>query len=421
MFLGSDKNTALASRWAIESLRSGVPNRYAVQELGSNQLDAENQFKIALERVAGGEGDGSEFRGMMVSGAFGSGKSHLLVHLEQIALRNNFVTSRIIISKETPLYDMRRVFSAAVECGKLPDRRGRFVEELCARLKPGWEEYFEFRSAVGQAADRGLLSMIYPATCAVHERGEMREEIETFWSGGKLAISNLRRGLRSVGLAKEYKFSAPRQSDLPPQRLRFIAELIKGAGYRGWVILLDEIELIGYYSILQRARAYAEVARWMGHVRSETYPRLVTVGAVTENFVPEIIGLLGKQDRDKIGPRLRDSTRHAHLLDAAERGMDVLERDADVLRQPDEHTVAEALEKLRSVYERAYGQRPPQASIARGAGHRDRIRYKVRAAINEWDLFRLRPGYRPEIETEEFRHSYDEDSSLERPAADDAE
>ena len=424
MFVGSDKNTALASRWAIEALRSGVPNRYAVQELESNQLDAERQFRAILDRVTSGGVNESEYHGMMVSGDFGSGKSHLLVHLEQIALQDNFVTSRIVISKETPLYDLGKVFSAAMECGKLPDRKGRFVEELCATLRPGWEDYLGFRSAVGQAGHKGLLSMIYPASCAVHERGEMREEIEEFWSGGKITVPNLRRGLRSIGMAKEYKFSAPRQSDLPMQRLRFVAELIRGAGYRGWVVLLDEIELIGHYSILQRGRSYAEIARWMGHASVGNRPfGLIAVGAVTDGFESEVISPNGrKQDRDKIGPRLRSHPRYMSIADRAEAGMAILERDYILLKEPDEMDVANTLEKLRNIYLRAYGTRPPPATpITAGAGFQRQIRHKVRAAINEWDLRRFYPDRAPQTEVDQFVHNYAEDATLERPASDDAQ
>ena len=34
-------------------------------------------------------------------------------------------------------------------------------------------------------------------------------------------------------------------------------------GTTGWVILFDEVELIGRYSLLQRGRAYAELAMWL--------------------------------------------------------------------------------------------------------------------------------------------------------------
>ena len=47
------------------------------------------------------------------------------------------------------------------------------------------------------------------------------------------------------------------------QRLRFAAKLLAAAGYAGWVVLFDEVELIGRYSLQQRAKSYAELARWV--------------------------------------------------------------------------------------------------------------------------------------------------------------
>ena len=58
------------------------------------------------------------------------GNSHLLAHLEHLALSRNFVCSRVAISKETPLYDLGKVFTSAMENGRIPNQRGRFIEEL---------------------------------------------------------------------------------------------------------------------------------------------------------------------------------------------------------------------------------------------------------------------------------------------------
>ena len=52
---------------------------------------------------------------MLVAGGFGSGKSHLLEYFKHIALEENFVCSKIVISKETPLYNPTRVYQAAIE------------------------------------------------------------------------------------------------------------------------------------------------------------------------------------------------------------------------------------------------------------------------------------------------------------------
>ena len=110
--------TAFDYRRALEALRNGVPNREAVKILGCNQPEAERKFASLLARVPNADGA----LGMLVSGDFGVGKSHLLVHLEDQALSQGFVCSRLAISKETPLYDLGKVFKSAMDNARMPDR-----------------------------------------------------------------------------------------------------------------------------------------------------------------------------------------------------------------------------------------------------------------------------------------------------------
>ena len=160
----------------------------------------------------------------------------------------------------------------------------------------------------------------------------------------------------------------------------------------------------------------------MGRAPETDRSGLITVGAVTGDFVPAVIDADGKQDGDKIVPRLQESARYGNLAASAEAGMEVLRRDVFALQPVGETDVEATLEKLRDIYAKAYKWRPPSASVAsETAGYMNQMRYKVRSAINEWDLLRLRPGYRPEIEAQEFQHDYGEDSDLEKPAADNAE
>ena len=413
----------IAARQAVEALRNGVPNRAAVRELGCNQPQAEERFSNMLASAASGDGSAGT-QGMLVSGDFGSGKSHLLAHLEELALSRNFVCSRVAISKETPLHDLGKVFSSAMENGRLPDRGGRFVEELALALHPGSPEHAAFSDWVDGAVSNGTLSPIFPATLCIYGRAadfELNGDIEAFWAGDRIQVARVRAGLRQIGEARTYRFRAPKASELPLQRLQFAVELIKGVGYAGWVVLLDEIELMGSYSILQRGRSYAEIARWMGLVREEGYPGLVAVGAVTDDFASAIISPDGqKKDRDYVRPRLEQSARYGALAARAETGMRHLERECLTLDAPAEEEVEAALESLRRLYGRAYGwEAPAQEAAAGGAGYRGRMRYKVRAAIQEWDLGRLHASYRPDIEIEPFTPGYEENADLEHEARDD--
>ena len=284
--------SAHTARLAVEALRNGVPNREAVRELGCSQPRAEARFVEMLDRAADAGNPPANAQGMLVSGDFGTGKSHLLTHLEYLALSRNFVCSKVTVSKETPFYDLGKVFAPAVESGRLPDGSGQLVEELALAMEPASEGYEDFFRRIEDIASKGVLSPIFPASLRAHECAsdlEVRNDIESFWAGDRILVKRIRDELRRTGEVGRYRFRAPKIAELPPQRLRFAVELIKGAGYAGWVVLLDEIELIGSYSILQRGRSYAEIARWLGFAPDEAFPGLVVVGAVTDDFAAAVI------------------------------------------------------------------------------------------------------------------------------------
>ena len=414
-----EHESRLENRRALEALRNGVPNGDAVAVLGCNQPAVERDFYDLLTRASHGSGMPDSSLGMLVAGDFGSGKSHLLGYLETQALAQNFVCSRVVISKETPLFDMDKVFKAAVENGRVPGITGHMVEELAQKLDYNTSGYADFFVWANQE-DNGL-HRILPATLMVHEKfddHELLNEIIWFWSGERIQLKKVRDGLRHLGQLQSYPFRAPVARDLPAQRLRFLLELIKAAGYRGWVILMDEIELISNYSVLQRARSYAELTRWMGQAADEKYPGLVVVGTVTAEFASVVLD--EKEDRDKAAPRLRARQRDTDNIAAAraETGMRLIERGQRLLTEPDDEMLSNLYGRLKAIHSQGYGWDAPDIEHGIGPGGRRRIRSFVRRWINEWDLRRLYPESELDIEETELEFRYDEDTTLEQPPSD---
>lgn len=412
----------LTARRAVEALRNGVPNRAAVETLGCRQPKVEAAFAGLQARAGDTHVGAGRAQGMLVSGDFGAGKSHLLVHLERQALAHGFVCSTVAVSKETPLYDLGKVFSSAVDNARMPDRGGRLFEELGAAADRDSAHFAAFVEWVEAAASNGVLHEIFPASLAVYEGArdpELSARIESFWAGDRIRVSDIKRGLRQLGQRRAFR--APRVAELAPQRLRFAVELMRGAGYKGWVVLLDEMELVGSYSLLQRARSYAELARWLGQAAGGPGAGLIAVGTVTADFATAVIGPDGKHDREGAGRRLADS-RYADRVRGAEAGMRQLERKCIRLSAPTADDVGDTLEALRVLYSEAYEWEAPRLETgARGVGIQARMRYKVRAAINAWDLLRIYPDSRPETVGGEFRHAYRENADLEGESGDDAE
>jgi hypothetical protein len=100
--------------------------------------------------------------------------------------------------------------------------------------------------------------------------------------------------------------------------------------------------------------------------------------------------------------------------------MRIIERDQIPLQPPGRDELDRTYAKLKQIHSEAYGWDPPDVpGIERLPSNR--MRQYVRAWINEWDLVRLDPVYRPETEVVAIKTDYREDTTLEGggPEADD--
>jgi len=400
----------VSRRRTVEALRSGVPSRDAVGALGSAQPAIASSFEALLDDVDAGRGN----RGLLVGGNFGSGKSHLLEHLRHLALERRFVTSKVVISKETPLYDPVKVFRAAVSNSLVPGRRGSGLGDVARELDFGSERVRELARWVD--GDDAALNERFGATLYLYKDlhgsdEDFAERIVRFWSGEPIAAGEIKRRLREAGEAASWPLSKVTLSELALQRFRFAAALIKAAGYGGWILLFDEVELIGRYSLLQRGKSYAELARWAKGFDDERVPWLGAVLAVSGDLQTVVID--EKNDHENVPARFRE--RGDELLAArAERGISIIRRDTLHLERPDRPMLEDAYRKLRTLHSEAYGWDAPELSVELGSLERSMRQY-VRAWIYEWDLRRLDPGYRPAIEVGELAPDYSEEPELELP------
>lgn len=407
------RSARVAQRRAVEALRSGVPNRDAVLALGSAQDEIERRFEERLEAVRAGRAAG----GLLVGGDFGSGKSHLLEYLRHQALAEGFVVSKVVVSKETPLHDPAKVFQAAVAGASVPGRRGAALAEIAAAPR-GFDAkaYDEFTRWVNSRAS--ALDERFAATLHLYQRlgddPEFADRLVRFWAGDPIGVGELKRRLKEIGEAATWTFPKITPRELALQRFRFAARLMAAAGFAGWVLLFDEVELIGRYSLLQRARSYAELARWVAGFEAEPLPALTAVLAITDDFDDAV--LYQKHDRENVPNRLRARQDAADELTAvrAEQGMRLIERELLHLLPPTRETLEATYRELRRLHGEAYEWQPPELPRRESLASRS-MREHVRAWIQGWDLRRLDPGYQPTIEVERLETDYSESPALEEP------
>jgi hypothetical protein len=440
-------------RRAIEALRAGVPNRDAVRALGSAQPHIEERFLKLLQDARDGVATGAQASGWLIAGDFGAGKSHLLEHLQHVALEESFVVSKVVVSKETPLHDPVKLYRAAIEAAVVPDRKGPALAEIAAGLSAGDRALTDLlawaaqgasappglaqAAAQGASGPEGAASMLdaapphsragarrradpglnsrFAATLFLWERvtdPEVRDRIVSFWSGDPLGVGDLRSWLRAHGQAGAYRLESVASRELALQRFRFTPRLIAAAGYAGWVVLLDELELIARYSFRQRTRSYAELARWAGKLEGETFPGLAAVFAITSDFATAV--LQGRNDEETIPTRLRATGLAGDQLLAsrAQRGMRLITRDVARLRGPTRPAIAQTREQVRALHAGAYRWDPPSLAPDQRLTTTSMRQY-VRRWINEWDLMRLYPGERVDTQFAELEIDLSESPELE--------
>jgi hypothetical protein len=414
----------VSRRRAVEALRSGVPSWDAVASLGSGQPEAEDRFTALLDRVreSGRPATPAGPAGLLLGGGFGTGKSHLLTHLAHLAMSAGFVVSTVVVSKETPLHDPVKTFRAAIGSALGPGRTPGVLADSAAALDPDSPRYAELSRWANSPG--GELDERFAASLLCHEKlrgGEMPGSDETvdalvrFWAGDPLRVADLRRALRSVDAAGMYSFSPVNARELARQRFRFVARLLRAAGHAGWIILFDEVELIGRYSLLQRGRSYAELARWLGADQADRGTPTGPVLAMTDDFEAAVIS--GKGDRTQIPDKLRakQTPEWDETATLAQAGMRHIERDMLLLEPPDAAELDRAYTALKQLHGDAFGWAPPDVAGLERLGA-TRMRQYVRAWINEWDLIWLDPSYHPSTEAIEIAADYREDDALDQAA-----
>jgi hypothetical protein len=406
-------------RIAIEALRAGVPNRVATRRLGSEEHGIENEFVGKLKTIREGADRARPTQGMLIAGEFGSGKSHLLGYLGEQAILHDFVVSFVPISKETPLFNPERMFLAAIRNAVVPEANDDVMRVVVERLlnQPTERQRLEASVSAPESGFAPLFAALLHLLPKNVVDPDDRAAIARFLGGGKLGIPRVRGWLREAGSSKLFDLGHVRAGELAEQRIRFAPLLFRAAGFAGWCLLLDEVELVARYSALQRGRSYAELTRWLGLEDGRTLPHTIAVGAMTPTFKDEVFER--RLDDEKV-PALLDARDMPDAARAAVTAMRTIQHGMRELQRPDSARLAESQRGIRWLYGESYGWKPELAEIGEQRGSKS-MRAFIKSWVTGWDILRLY-GTVDLISTEE-RHEEDlsENPDMERPSSSDGD
>jgi hypothetical protein len=374
----------VSERRAIEALRAGVPNGDAVRALGSDQAEIIREFEDKLVHAGSLEAIGPT--GFVISGMFGSGKSHLVEELHQRALASNYVSSKIAISKETPLHLPQKVVQAVVASMQAKDRpEGLLLDMVLTHRseKPSARDFLDWCGSRQSGVSVMFRSLLELRDVAIDDL-DIVDLIVRYFSGETIPITTIRRQL------VEARLNSPTQVvyaiDRPWQTIRFLTRFCQVSGYRGWAIFLDETELISKYGPISRARAYEQLGRWLGLRSDHRIAGTAVVATVIDDFAWEVLGQ--KEDRWRM-PELLALGRRASDIDGVPFAVDAIQAidDALHLKPMTREHLRKAQGVLREAHSDAYRWDAPDLGVE--YRQEQPMRLYVRRWINEWDLRRL--------------------------------
>ena len=408
-----NRDSRIQARRAIEALRSGVPNRDAVRHLGVFQGEVTQKFADTMRDMLDTAASAQACRNsLVISGGFGAGKSHILEYLRHEALEHRCVCSQVVVSKETPLSNPLELLRAATETAVVCDKTGRAVPEILFTLKTNTSEFAElFRWVHG---DEGFQSRLAPIIKAFEERPigseELLDKIAQEWSGYPMRTVDIRTALKEIGQDSNYRVKAIRQHELASQLWRFLPRLFHAAGYGGWVVLIDEVELILRYTRLQRAKSYAQIARLAGMAKDYQVSGFLPVFAVAAEFWEHADGKLNDSEEIPLWLRSRGRPGDEELARASEAGMKLLRRSRR-LRRAQQDELDDLQQRVRRLHSLAFEWEAPDLGDAR-RGSSSSVREHLKSWITQWDLMLLYPDYKPRVVVDEVVQDYSQDDGL---------
>lgn len=362
----------IEARHIIEALRSGIPSRAVGQYFSEARPRIMKEISGRLDLVC----EQGKSSGMVISGKYGEGKTHLLNTVFNLAHSNNMVVSYLSLSKETPMDKLYLVYQKIIQNTYLPRRR-----------QPGFMHELEKISANSPVANEMLL---YAAKHLETDKLYylFRSYLNTEDSDEKFLLQADMEGdfIANAPLKKIYRriFSQPVKYNVNFTKTRhcgdyfsFMSHLFTQMGYHGWAILIDETELMGRLGKKARLNAYRNMANFL---LAEKCPESTfSIFALSASYVEDVVE--GKHEYENLEAIYPEEPEPAKTV------LNLLVGAPQLLPLTKDE-INEVLYKIQDFHGRAYGWRPelPISTLAeatQSGGYL--LRTKIRAAIEFLD------------------------------------
>lgn len=235
--IGAQKNTDFNARHVIEALRSGVPSRAVGEYFSEARPAMMRRVQDRLEKVV----ETGHSDGMVFTGRYGEGKTHLLNTAFSMAFAENMAVSFVSLGKETPIDKPHQLYPKIIANTYLPGAAQPGFRRKLEDLTKGSNVSGELLAYTAKELETDKLYFLLRAFLGTQEEDEryaFLADLEGDFTTGPLIKRSYRRITGSVARFNQNFSKTKHIYDY----FYFISHLFRQLGYNGWVILFDEAD-----------------------------------------------------------------------------------------------------------------------------------------------------------------------------------
>lgn len=366
----------MEARRIIEALRSGIPSRAVGQYFSEARPQIMKELSVRLDRVS----ETGKSDGFVISGKYGEGKTHLLNTVFNMAHGANMVVSYLSLSKETPMDKLYLVYQKMISNTYLPGRQQPGFLQVLDGMTPNSPLASEMLVYAAKELDTDKLYYLlrsYMSTEDQEERFLLQADLEGDFVANGL-LKKIYKRIFSQTAKYNVSFSKTKHC---LDYFRFMSHLFGRLGYNGWVILVDETELMGRLGKKARLKAYGNMAHFL--IPESRMESVFSMFALSSSYIEDVIE--GKREFENLAVTYPDDQEPVKtVLNLLVKAPQLLPLTTDEIRQ--------VLERVQEFHGKAYGWNP-QVSVdtvvdaAQTGGYL--LRTKIRGAIEFFDQLYL--------------------------------
>lgn len=360
------------ARHVIEALRSGIPSKAVGQYFSEARPNIMREISRQLDDIC----DTRKKGGMIISGKYGEGKTHLLNTVFNMAHSNHMVVSYLSLSKETPFDKLYLVYQKLVSNTYLPKRlQPGFMQEL-EKMTPNSQLASEMLLYAAKHLETDKLYYLLRSYLNTEDQDE-KFLLQADLEGDFIANAPLKQIYKRIFNQKvKYNVNFSKMKHCGDY-FDFLSHLFTHMGYNGWVILIDETELMGRLGKKARLGAYRNMARFL--LPDGPMEAVFSMFALGASYVEDVVE--SKHEYENLSAAFPGQEEPMKTV------LNMIIRAPQLVPLGDEE-ISEILKKVQEFHGRAYGWNPDISirslmKATETGGYL--LRTKIRAAIEFLD------------------------------------